>query len=368
MDRILQYVIGNMNQGGLENNLMQVYRRIDKVRFQFDFIVHDVENYYAKEIQNLGGRIYSIPFKSENYKKSISEFSDILNDHSEYRIIHFHTSYAIIYPEVVVAKKMGRAVIVHAHASAGEGFKKKIINAAFKNQLDSKADIKIAVSNSAAKWQFSDRTNIDKNYILLQNSIDTRKFAFNQKVRKNFRIKYQIEDRYVIGTTGRLVHGKNIGFLIQILNEIRLKIPNIKLMIVGDGPDMNRLKGMCDKELSDYIIFTGKTELVNEFLQIFDVFCFPSLYEGLGISVLEAICSGLPCVINETLPSELSISDNVIRLPLKSDIWIKTIESLYGNENLDKRKDLSEMIESNGFGIENNVKNWENLYTDLQIC
>lgn len=365
MYRILQYVIGNMDQGGLENNLMQVYRRIDKSKYQFDFIVHAAENYYSEEIKHLGGRLFSVPFKSQNYKKALEDFTGILSKNPEYKIIHFHTSYAIIYPEVVIAKKMDRKVIVHAHASAGEGLKKKTINFLFKNQLDKKADIRMAVSQSAAKWQFTKKTIIDRNYILMQNSIDTKKYSYNKEVRKDYRKKYGIEDRYVIGTTGRLVQSKNIGFLIHIIKEIRNRIPNIALMVVGDGPEMDRLKKMSGEGLSDYIIFTGRSEYVNCYLQAFDLFCFPSLYEGLGISVIEAVCAGLPCVINEALPSELSISDNVIRLPLECDSWISNIEKIHNNWITEKRKSMSDVIEEKGFGIDSNVRIWEELYTDL---
>lgn len=363
MNRVLHYVIGNMNQGGLENNLMQVYRAIDRTRFQFDFVVHSENNYYAKEIEELGGRIYRVPLKSDHFKRALDAFDSILEHEPAYEIVHFHTSYAVVYPEVIIAKRHGCTVIVHAHASAGEGPKKVIINSLFKNQLDKLADIKIAVSELAAHWQFSARTVNGGEYSIVHNSVDTDAFSFNKEVRLTTREQMQLQDKFVVGTTGRLVASKNIDFLIEVLHDVLKDIPNTTALIVGNGPEMGRLMELTERRAKGRVIFVGNTDEVNKYLNAMDVFCFPSLFEGLGISVLEAVCSGLPCFINETLPAELSISETVHRLPLIKEKWVSSIKEVHNNPIC--RQSGSYAVKNAGYEASENAKRWELVYSGV---
>lgn len=362
MQRILQYVIGNMNQGGLENNLMEIYREINKEEFQFDFITHSENNYYENEIKKLGGKVYAIPFKSDRFSEALNRFKKILFEHEEYTIIHFHTSYAIILPEVYIAKNLGRKVFVHAHASAGEGVKKKLINYIFKKKLDKLADMHIAVSKSAAKWQFSKKTIKIGNYIIINNSINTKLFKYDPELRETVRKRLGYQNKFILGTTGRLAPGKNIQFLIELMDILELLIPNIKLILVGDGPDRQKLEVMVREKGLASVEFIGKTDRVYEYLNAFDVFCFPSLYEGLGLSVIEAESTGVPCLINKKLPNELNIIKDVYRLSMKHIIWVKKIQEIYLSSY--KRKNQFEAVNGAGFGIEENVNIWERLYRE----
>lgn len=362
MQRILHYVIGNMNRGGLENNLMEIYREINKEEFQFDFITHSKNNYYEDEIKNLGGKLYAIPFKSNKYSEALSRFKEILSEHEEYTIIHFHTSYAIILPEVYIAKNLGRKIFVHAHASAGEGIKKKLVNFLLKKKLDKLTDKHIAVSKNAAKWQFSKKTFEIKNYIIINNSINTKLFRYNPELRETVRKSWDWQDKFIVGTTGRLVPGKNIQFLIELMDTLELLIPNIKLIIVGDGSDRQKLEAIVHEKKLNSVEFIGNTDRVYEFLNAFDVFCFPSLYEGLGLSVIEAESTGVPCLINKKLPNELNIVTDVYRLSLKHTIWVKKIQEIYLSSYI--RKNQFKAVNRAGFGIVENVSIWERLYRE----
>ena len=155
--RILHCPIGNMNVGGIENVIMQIYRNIDRKRFQFDFVVHEKENVYAEEIVSLGGIIYQIPYISVDYKNHCKAFEKILLEHPEYKVIHIHTTYSIMYIDAKIAKKLGRKVIIHSHNSSARG-KRKWLHYMYKKKLSDIADYRIACSDIAAACMFTEES------------------------------------------------------------------------------------------------------------------------------------------------------------------------------------------------------------------
>lgn len=113
--RILHCLIGSMNVGGIETVLMEVYRNIDKKKYSFDFVVHDKkENVYEKEINMLGGKLYRVAFFSKHPIRHLRQFNKLLLEHPEYKIIHIHTTYSIMFPDALLGKLKGRKIIIHS--------------------------------------------------------------------------------------------------------------------------------------------------------------------------------------------------------------------------------------------------------------
>lgn len=362
--RVLQCVIGNMNQGGLENNLMSIYRNINKENIQFDFVTHSENNFYSEEIRQLGGKIYCVENKSRNFLRFIKQFSEILVAHPEYKIIHIHTSYALMYFDALISKYYNRKIIVHSHASSGNGLKQKIINSLLKNRLDSIADFKLAVSYNSANWLFSKSTIMNKQYILMNNSIDVNKFYFDLSIRDTMREKYNVENKYVLGITARLDRIKNIPFVIELLYKLNKISDDYMLFIIGDGNQRENIKNKIKQlDLQDHVVLLGFQNNINDFLNLFDTFVFPSFNEGLGISILEAAATGLPCLISDTLPSELNVTKNIVRLPIKDndlDVWVDKVNKFRDNRNI--RENYSELLVKNGYSVYDNAKKWEKFY------
>ena len=158
---------------------------------------------------------------------------------------------------------------------------------------------------------------------------------------------------------------KNISFLIDVLYLCLQKYPNMVLCIVGEGSDSFKVKKKANLlGISENVLFLGEHSDINGFLNMFDIFLFSSLHEGLGISVLEAICTGLPCIINIDLPEELSVNDLVIREKLEPVLWKKKIEYIL-EEKKTVRNTLSNDIAKAGFGIRQNTHKWQKFYASI---
>lgn len=167
---------------------------------------------------------------------------------------------------------------------------------------------------------------------ILPNAIDPERFKYNEAARNEIRKKYGIaEDDFVLGHVGRFYPQKNHDFLIDVFNEVHKQDPNSKLLLLGDGPLQEKIKQKIESlDLLNAVIFAGLQKDVAPFYNAMDVFCFPSLWEGLGIVLLEAQYNGLPCVVSEAVPREVDVSNGVTRLNLSPppQEWIKILMSL----------------------------------------
>ena len=171
---------------------------------------------------------------------------------------------------------------------------------------------------------------------------DPGRFKFSEISRKEIRAKYGIkDDDFVIGHVGRFYPQKNHIFLIDVFSEVHKQKPNAKLLLLGDGPLQEKVqKKVGALELTDSVLFAGLQKEPAPFYSAMDVFCFPSLWEGLGIVLLEAQYNGLPCVVSDVVPKEAEISNGINRMNLNTSVqeWAKALISLYGRRNCLKCK------------------------------
>ena len=279
--RIL-HIVGTMNLGGQETFIMNLYRKIDRSKIQFDFVVHSKEKqFYEEEIKQLGGRIYKID--------SMSKMAKV------------------------------QKIIVHSHSSSS---KSRIIHKICRSIMNLFIDIRLACSKEAGEWLFG-----KKKFTIIYNGIEMDKYLYSVETREKIRRKHYISsEQKVIGHVGRMENEKNQIFLIELVKEIVKIDSSIQLWLVGDGSEKEKLvKKVEEDNLTKNILFMGKRQDVNELLQAMDFFVFPSLYEGLGISCIEAQVAGLPCFISNKVPSIAVIGKNITVLPLIINEWTKKI-------------------------------------------
>lgn len=321
--RVLQ-VIGIMNRGGAETMIMNLYRRIDRCKVQFDFVENSLEPAaFDEEILALGGRIYRCPhYNGKNHFSYVHWWKTFFREHpGEYPIVHGHLgSTAAIY--LSIAKKHGAFCIAHSH-SAGLG---SLMYRIFSYPTRCIADQFLACSIEAATSRYGKKVGNDSNRChVLNNAVDAKKFAFNSKIRINIRKKLQIaENAVVLGHVGRFVEAKNHLFLIDIFEKIHEKRADAILLLVGDGVLRPQIESYIQKKhLQGCVILAGVQSDTWNFYQAMDVFLMPSLYEGLPVSLVEAQTAGLPCCISDTIPREAAITDLVRfkSLDASADEW-----------------------------------------------
>lgn len=351
------HIVTTMNRGGLETMIMNYYRNIDRSEIQFDFLVHRYEKSdYDEEIEELGGRIYHIqplnPF-SMSYRKAMDRF---FREH-HYSIVHCHLDCMSSVP-LKYAKKNGIPVrIAHSHSSNQDKNLKYIVKNIYKRDIKNEATHLFACGYEAGRWMF----NTD-DFTVMNNAIDTRKFLFDRNSGEKMRKKLNLEDKFIIGHVGRFNEPKNHKFIIEILYEMVKINRNVHLLLVGSGNLERSIREMVNNlSLNDYVTFYGPSDKVNELLQAVDVFLFPSLYEGLPVTMVEAQASGLKCFISDRVPQECIISDNVEMVGLDKDarIWAEKI-SVY-SEGYDRRNMLNDITDHH-FDIQENSKWLEEFY------
>lgn len=347
--------------GGIENFIMNIYRNIDKNKVQFDFLIHgEQESYFEDEIKQLGGEIYRVPF-SRHYKEYTKQMKLILNKNREkYQAIHIHASYAMAYFDAKIAQKSKmKNIIVHSHSANNNMVKRKLIHYVLKSKLSEIADYRLACSKEAANWMFS-----NKEYKKINNAIDTEKYKYNSIVREKIRKDRKLEEKFVVGHVGRFAPAKNHEFLLRIFKEITKREKETVLLLVGEGELKEKIKQRAQElEILEQIIFVGNSKNVEELLQAMDVFVFPSLFEGFGLSVLEAQTTGLPCFLADHITKEVNVTG------LVEFIALKETPKYWAEKILDKkdktRENKEDMVRKNKYDIIEVAKEMEKFYLKI---
>ena len=346
------HVFGEMNRGGAETLIMNIYRKIDKSKIQFDFILHtEKECAYDNEIYKLGGEIYRVPrFKVSNFIEYIKAWNDILKKNAyKWDIIHGHMySTASIY--LPIAKKYGLKAISHSHNTSNGTGVSSIIKDVIQFPVRYIADSKMGCSNAANKWLYGERICKKEDCYVLNNAIDLTKFRYKEDLRRSMRNQLNISNKFVIGHVGRFVDQKNHSFLIDIFKHIYDKNKNSVLLLVGDGSLKKKIENKVKElGLEENVIFAGSRADVAELFQCMDVFLLPSKYEGLPVVMVEAQASGLPCFISDSINDEVKIVESVKQISL-NDSPKQWSEKILSEKN--ERYDAISKLKYAGYDIE----------------
>lgn len=359
------HIIGKWVGGGVEAVVMNYYRHIDKTKIQFDFICdEDSTNIPYEEIEKLGGRVILVPpyQKIFDYQKKLIK----LFKENEYSIVHSHINTLSVFP-LRAAKKAGVKVrIAHSHSTSNKKeWKKNLVKNILKPFAKVYATDYMCCSELAGRYLFGNKTYNEGKVYLLNNAIELEKFAYNEEIRKRKRKELNIdEDTLVIGHVGRFVAQKNHIFLIDIFNEVYKENRNSVLLLVGQGPLQDEIKQKVQKlGLINSVKFLNQRTDVNELYQAFDFFLLPSLYEGLGMVLIEAQASGCKCVTSTEVPIITKVSEKIKYISLKEDakLWATSLKCMLGCFD---RKDNSKKVSLNEFDIKIEVKNLENFYLE----
>ena len=361
------HIIGKWLGGGVESVVMNYYRYIDRDKIQFDFICdEDSTNIPYEEIEKMGGKVILIPpyQKIIKYHKKLKQ---VLKD-GNYKIVHSHINALSVF-SLFAAKCAGVPIrIAHSHSTSNKKeWKKNIIKNILRPFSKVFATDYFACSEHAGRWLFGNKEFDKGNVYILNNAIDVDKFKYDENVRKEVRKELGInDDTLVIGHVGRFVEQKNHRFLIDIFNEVHKEKANSILLLVGQGPLMAEIKEKVKKlGLEKSVIFLGQRNDVNRLYQAMDVFLFPSLYEGLGLVLIETQCSGCYCVASSEVPTIANLNKSIKFIPLKVNEteWAKEVIK---DANFRLKKSNINIFKEKGFDIRYKskelIKKYLNLY------
>ena len=358
-----------LNRGGAETMVMNYYREIDRKKVQFDFVVHREEKGdYEDEITSMGGRIYRMmplrPHTLGKYARQIAEFFDA---HPEYRIIHGQCSELGYFFYKEAARRGIPVIIAHAHNSHVRFDLKLIVRTWMKHQMRPYLTHYFSCGKEAAEWLFGKR--LSSKAIILNNAIDTHCYRFDPQVRQRKRQELEFDaSTMVICHVGRFDKVKNHTFIIDIMGELVKAHPNSHLLLVGDGDlrEQTELK-VQQLGLGKHVTFLGVRRDIHELLQASDALVFPSFFEGFSVVLVEAQCTGLPCVISDIIPSEAILTDLVERLSLRENAEIWAEHLFYATKRGKQREAYAGIVANAGYDIKSNAKWLENFYLSLPL-
>lgn len=353
------HVVTTMNRGGLETMLMNYYRHIDRQEVQFDFLEHrDAKSDYDQEILSLGGKIYRLPKLNPFSISYYWKLNTFFREHQEYRIVHVHQD---CLSSIVLKAAYQNHVpvrIAHSHSSSQDRNLKYIFKRHYMKKIPKYATHLFACSKEAGDWMF-----LGKHYQIVRNAIDTKKFLFNERQRAYMRKKLGISDsELVVGHVGRFSFPKNHNFLIDIFNEMQKINENSILLLVGAGELEHSIKEKVNKMgLSQKVKFLGKRSDVNNLMQAMDIFIFPSNYEGLPVTLVEAQAAGLPIIKSDRVSSQCEITPYIYTLSLNSSSYEWANKAIQIVNYSSRSNTLEDLIESH-YDIYSNAVWLKNFY------
>lgn len=316
-------------------------------------IDNDIKTFYIYKNHKLLTRIFRtifgelyIPLKLKRYFKK--ERPDIIHVH----LAHLKYIYRIR------SCLKGVKVFYTCHSLAKRMFSGK-------NAIEKKAALNLIENNNlqliALHKQMADELNslfsID-NTVIIKNGVDFNKFREVNQTKEDLRVQYNIPERsLVLGNIGRFVPSKNQMLLLDIINELKRREVDSQLMIIGSGELEAELRERVHKySLDENVFFFSHRTDIPQLLKCMDVFVFPSLYEGLSVTLVEAQVSGLKCVISDKINPESILSESTIVVPLDSpvDVWVEKILDASCRNHI--HNDI------NQFDLRKEIKKLEDLY------
>ena len=232
-----------------------------------------------------------------------------------------------------IAMAMGiPKVIVHSHSSGidfvSEAEREQIgkEHAYYKERFSlAYATDVCACSWRAADWLYGAQIPRDRIQIL-PNAVDTARFRFDREVRDRGRGRLGLAGRVVVGHVGRYSFTKNQEFLVRSFARAHKRNPRLYLIMIGQGENIRVVRELVHKlGLSESVRCCGWMDSIPDFLQVLDLFCLPSRFEGLPISVVEAQAAGLRCLVSEAVAPETDLTGLVDFLPLDEGLWSEAL-------------------------------------------
>ena len=345
--------------------IMNYYRHMDHSKIQFDFLCFiPCGDSYEEEINKLGGRVFFIE-KPQPSLRSLREIRDFFREHQgEYTWFHNHEVYLSFLLKPMASHYGIPGFIIHSHATQYSDHRL----AAMRNRIlcmpiRLMRCQRFACSRAAGAFLFGERAIRDGKVHILYNAIDTERYRYDPETRRRLRKELGIaEDTFVIGHVGRFVPQKNHEFLLDIFQSWQQNWPHIqsRLLCIGGGPLMEQVKEQAFTfGLADKIIFAGERRDVPALLNLMDVFLLPSFFEGSPVSLVEAYCNGLSCVISDTIYWE-NPSSQVCLVPLQASAkyWAgKVIEAAQKGRRAGKKPWI--------FDIRRQAQGLEDIYQSL---
>ena len=362
--RILE-VVNVMDRAGLETMLMNHYRHMDRSLVQLDFLTHrPVEGAYDAEIRELGGNVFRAPRLYPQNWLAYRKFMRSFFAEHDYPVVHSHIDAMSAFP-LAMARSCGVTVrVAHSHNDSVDRDLRYPIKEIARKRLPSIATHYWACSEAAGIFLFGEKNRARLH--IVKNAIDLSGFKFDPLARVSAREELGAADgQLVIGHVGRFSAVKNQAFLVDVLGALVACGEDVLLVFVGDGELRARVEEKAvSAGLAGHVRFLGLRDDVARLVQSFDVLAFPSLHEGIPLTLIEAQASGLPVLASDKVSPEALVMSNCARAPLDApaSVWAAELCRLAAMGRL---AGCFETLADAGYEINRSAKDLQETYLSL---
>ena len=358
--KILVIVTSRFGYDGISNVATNYYTYMEHSRVQIDFVtINEIPYKLSTLLDKNGDTHYVLPMRNKNPLIYFLNLIKIIRK-NKYNIVHIHGNSNTMFLELWAAKLAGARVrIPHSHNTKCDH---QIINKLLKPFFKMAYTYGFACGKEAGEWLFP-----KDSFKIIPNGIDLERFKFNKEKRESLRKHMQLQDRLVVGHVGRFSLQKNHEKLLKIFKTLKEKLPNVTLLLWGEGELLESSKQMA-KEIGGDIRFMGTTNKVEEALSIVDIIVFPSLFEGLPLFLVEAQAMGVNCIVSDKVSPMAKLTDYFIFHPLNdSNVkWSESIIEICKKYNSERNSTLAHKCIANaGYNIRENCNNLLDIYKSL---
>lgn len=346
---------------GISTVVLNYCKELDHRKFDLTVIAgQPIAEENRIECTENGIQLIELPSRhQESVKHYASLWKALRKNH--YDIVHVHGNSSMMAIELTIAKLAGEKIrIAHSHNSMCPNMKVHKVLKPYFCKIYTKA---LGCGKLAGDWLFG-----ESEFKILPNGFHTESFEFDEEERKRVRKELDIEDKFVIGHIGRFNEQKNQAYLIEAFEQMAKVCSDAVLLLVGTGPDFDKIKGIVDNSLyKNQIILYGVTKATREMYSAMDVFVLPSKYEGLPVVLLEAQITGLPCVVSDRVTKEVDFGEiQWLSIDDTPESWAKIISQTVVRSNVQRRDYRSEHIaQIECYDINQTVKQLDTIYEQL---
>lgn len=368
--RVLEVNVDDQNTGGVFSLVRNVIRR-NPSNVIIDIAA--IERFQNQEnidyFRSVGTEVHFIGFEGNKMAKQIKVYLNLkrLLKEKRYDYVHIHADTANkLLVSGLAAKHAGVSVIFHSHSSGIDGSNRRVkmlLHRICRRGLKSIGSQFVACSDYAAEWMYP---GVD--YVtIINNGVELDHFRFDSDTRTRIRESLNYKNEIVAGHVGRFLYQKNHEYLIHIMKKVKENNLNIKMLLVGEGDQKERIEQLSkEMNVDDRILFYGIADNVNELMQAMDIFLLPSHFEGLPIVGVEAQAAGLPVIFSNEITPDARLIDNVIFLPIDSDSlndWVNGIVGMTIGGTMVDRERANDQIRDKKFDLKDTIDGFLRLYT-----
>lgn len=346
----------NLEKNGISTVIMNYCEQMNKSEFDISVIAgSNVDNEYRNILINKGIKVTELPHrKNETIKFYFGLFRYLMKKHFD--IIHVHGNQSAMAVDLLIAFLCGIKIrIAHSHNTTCENMK---VHKTLQPLFSLLCTNNIACGYDAGKWLFN-----NEEFTVIPNGIDVNKFIYEDNNREEIRKELGIQNKFVIGHIGRFNDQKNHEYLLRIFECFSKINDDAVLLLIGTGPLFNVIsQAISNSKINNKIILYGETTTPERMYAAMDVFVFPSKFEGLPVTLLEAQFNGLYCIVSDRITREVDLFDKLVykHIDDKPESWVQAIQNY---KPIDRKQFYLDNINKiHSYDIQNTVKKLEKYY------